>query len=113
MIKNSRGIPDKRERTMQAVELLYEAALTTFTQQQEVHEIFLFGSFERGTFDQYSDLDLFVISADFEKTMALLPQILARIGDVLLSYPLHIGRGSAAYMTLFKNYPFYTKLDLN
>ena len=97
---------------MHSLELLYQKAVDIFAQAQEVQDVLLFGSFARGTHDQYSDIDLTIISTDFDETMAKLPQFLARIGTVLIQYPLHTSCGSAAYMTLFKDFPLYKSLIL-
>ncbi|GHO82074.1 nucleotidyltransferase domain-containing protein [Dictyobacter formicarum] len=97
---------------MDYVHTLFTHTLDAFSRRAEVQEILAFGSFCRGNYDQYSDVDLHVISADVQQTIKQLQQILAPVGNILLQYPLRIEPGEAAYTLLFTNYPLYQKLDI-
>ncbi|GCE23476.1 nucleotidyltransferase domain-containing protein [Dictyobacter kobayashii] len=97
---------------MDYVHKLFTDTVNAFSQRLEVQEILAFGSFCHGNYDQYSDVDLHVVSADVQQTIEELQQILVPVGDILLQYPLRIESGEAAYTLLFKNYPLYQKLDV-
>lgn len=92
---------------------LYEKAVSTFSQEAEINELRIFGSQEKNQHDCYSDLDLQVITSDFDTTMTKLPALLAKIGDYFIKFPLGIQEGYAAYTVLFKDYALYNKLDIN
>ena len=95
------------------VEQLSTRAVQTFARDPHVYEMFLFGSYEKKMHDRYSDVDVHVVSQNFDATMSLLWHSLSDIGQVLVAYPLAAHVGYAAYMVLFENYPLYTKLDIN
>src|SRR5579884_1457093 len=95
------------------VEQLSTRAVQTFTRDPYVSEMFLFGSYEKKMHDHYSDVDLHVVSQNFDATMSQLWHTLSDIGQVLVAFPLAAHVGYAAYMVLFENYPLYTKLDIN
>ncbi len=98
---------------MNNVEALAATTIHSFAEQLEVQQIFLFGSYARGTYDQYSDVDLHVVTGDFAKTLARLSLIFENIGGVLLQFPIRASEGEVAYTVLFKNYPLYNKLDIS
>src|SRR6266567_2878304 len=95
------------------VEHLSRRAIQTFASDPYVYEMFLFGSYEKKIHDCYSDVDLHVVSLNFDATMSQLWHTLSDIGQVLVAFPLTSHVGYAAYMVLFENYPLYTKLDIN
>src|SRR5690242_16049113 len=95
------------------VEQLFHRAVQTFARDPYVSEMFLFGSYEKKTYDSYSDVDLHVVSQNFDATMSQLWHSFSAIGQVRVAFPLVAEVGHAAYMVLFENYPFYTKLDIN
>ncbi|MBO0794908.1 MAG: nucleotidyltransferase domain-containing protein [Ktedonobacteraceae bacterium] len=95
------------------VEHLSCQAIQAFAADPHVYEMFLFGSYEKKTHDRYSDVDLQVVSQNFDATMSQFRRCLSDIGQVLVAFPLVAQVGYAAYMVLFENYPFYTKLDIN
>lgn len=95
------------------VEHLFSQAVQTFALDPYVSEMFLFGSYEKKTHDRYSDVDLHVVSQNFDATMSKFWRALSDIGQVLVAFPLAAHVGHAAYMVLFENYPLYTKLDIN
>lgn len=95
------------------VEHLARRAVQTFASDPYVSEMFLFGSYEKRMHDRYSDVDLQVVSQNFDATMSQLWHTLSDIGQVLVAYPLAAHVGHAAYTVLFENYPLYTKLDIN
>jgi predicted nucleotidyltransferase len=95
------------------VKRLFHQAVHIFAQDPYVSDIFLFGSYEKKTYDSYSDVDLHVVSQNFDATMKQLWHTLSAIGQVLVAFPLAAEVGHAAYMVIFENYPLYTKLDIN
>jgi predicted nucleotidyltransferase len=95
------------------VEQLFHRAVQTFVKDPYVSEMFLFGSYEKKTYDSYSDVDLHVVSQNFDATMNILWHSFSAIGQVLVAFPLVAEVGHAAYMVLFEHYPLYTKLDIN
>lgn len=97
---------------MDYVHRLFTQTLAAFSQRMEVQEILAFGSFCHGGYDQYSDIDLHIVSSDVQQTIEQLQQILTPVGNILLQYPLRIEPGEAAYTLLFTNYPLYQKLDI-
>ena len=95
------------------VEHLFHRAVQTFASDPYVSEMFLFGSYAKKTHDRYSDVDLHVVTQNFDATMSQIWYSLSSIGPVLVAFPLAAELGHAAYMVLFENYPLYTKLDIN
>ncbi len=91
---------------------LYVATLQAFTQRPEVQKIYLFGSLEHGKHDDYSDVDLHIVSGDFNTTMQDLSSIIHMIGKPFVWYPFHPQPGNIAYAILFKDYPLYNRLDI-
>ncbi|GCE28709.1 hypothetical protein KDA_41930 [Dictyobacter alpinus] len=98
---------------MDYVEQLCSRAVQAFAEESEVVEIGLFGSYAQRTNDRYSDIDLHVVSHDFDTTMSHFMACLSKIGRVLVAFPLTVRVGYAAYMVLFEDYPLYNKLDIN
>lgn len=95
------------------VQQLFSRAIQTFTTDSSVSEIYVFGSYEKEIHDRYSDVDLHVVSQNFDATMSRLADYLSNIDRVLVAFPLTAEPGYAAYMVLFEHYPLYTKLDIN
>ena len=95
------------------VEHLFNQAVQIFASDPHVSKMFLFGSYEKKTHDRYSDVDLHVVSQNFDATMSQFWNSLSAVGQVLVAFPLTAELGHAAYMVLFENYPLYTKLDIN
>jgi predicted nucleotidyltransferase len=95
------------------MEHLFNRAVQAFARDPYVSKIFLFGSYEKKTYDRYSDVDLHVVSQNFDATMSQFWPALSDIGQMLVAFPIAAEPGHAAYMVLFENYPLYTKLDIN
>ncbi|GHO80786.1 hypothetical protein KSD_85570 [Ktedonobacter sp. SOSP1-85] len=95
------------------VEQLLSQAIQAFASDPYVYEIYLFGSYAKKTHDRYSDVDLHIVSQNFDATMSQLWHYLEEIGPVLMAFPLVARVGYTAFMILFENFPLYTKLDIN
>jgi hypothetical protein len=67
---------------------------------------------EQNTHDDYSDIDLHVVSGNFDITMKELPSIIQMIGEPFVWYPFHLQPGNTGYAVLFRNYPLYNRLDI-
>ncbi|QBD75395.1 hypothetical protein EPA93_05010 [Ktedonosporobacter rubrisoli] len=91
---------------------LYATTLQVFTQRPEVQKIYLFGSMEQHKHDAYSDLDLHVVSSDFDMTMRDLASIMNTIGEPFVWYPFHPQPGNTGYAILFRDYPLFNRLDI-
>ncbi|GCE13504.1 hypothetical protein [Tengunoibacter tsumagoiensis] len=91
---------------------LQTATLSAFTRRPEVQQICLFGSLEHNQHDAYSDMDLHVVSSDFDTTMQDLPSIINSIGAPFVWYPFHPQPGNTGYAILFRDYPLYHRLDI-
>ena len=70
------------------VELLSHRTIQTFARDPHVSEMFLFGSYEKKMYDYYSDMDVHVVSQNFDATMSQLWHALSDIGQVLVAFPL-------------------------
>jgi predicted nucleotidyltransferase len=95
-----------------SLQQLYVATLQTFTQRPEVQQVYLFGSMEQNKHDNYSDIDLHIVSSDFDTTMKDLPSIMNVIGEPFVWYPFHPQPGNTGYAILFRDYPLYNRLDI-
>jgi predicted nucleotidyltransferase len=91
---------------------LYIATLQAFTQRPEVQKVYLFGSMEQNKHDDYSDIDLHIVSHDFDTTMKDLASIMNTIGEPFVWYPFHSQPGNTGYAVLFRDYPLYNRLDI-
>lgn len=91
---------------------LYMATLCAFTQRSEVQKIYVFGSMEQNKQDDYSDIDLHIVSNDFDITMKDLVSTMNLVGDPFVWYPFHPQPGNTAYAVLFRDYPLYNRLDI-
>jgi len=96
-----------------SLQKLYVATLQAFTQRPEVQKIYLFGSMEQNTHDDYSDADIHIVSSDFDTTMHDIDSIMNVIGEPFVWYPFfHPQPGSTGYAILFRDYPLYNRLDI-
>lgn len=96
-----------------SLQQLYSATLQAFTQRPEVQKIYLFGSMEQNTHDDYSDVDLHIVSNDFDTTMHDLDLIMNTIGEPFVWDPFfHPQPGNTGYAILFRDYPLYNRLDI-
>ena len=95
-----------------ALQALYNATLQAFIQRSEVQKIYVFGSIEQNKHDDYSDIDLHIVSSNFDVTMKDFVAITKRIGEPFVWYPLHPQPGNSSYAVLFRNYRLYNRLDI-
>jgi len=95
-----------------SLQALYTATLQAFTQRPEVQKVYLFGSMEQNKQDIYSDLDVHIVSSDFDATMKDLVSIMNMIGEPFVWYPFHPQPGNTGYAVLFRDYPLYNRLDI-
>ncbi|MBA3943807.1 MAG: nucleotidyltransferase domain-containing protein [Herpetosiphonaceae bacterium] len=72
----------------------------------------LFGSLAGGTGDQYSDIDLQVMTSDLPATVAACHEILERVDLLALELPIVRASDSWASTFLFHNRSCYHKVDL-
>src|SRR5579864_3798508 len=86
--------------------------ITIFAARPEVRKIVQFGSLVRGTADQYSDVDLEVITDHPANTIRDVNTLFKRIDEPLVIFPVREGTDQAAYTVLFRHYPLYHKLDI-
>ena len=91
---------------------LAERTIALFAARPEVRKIVQFGSLVRGTADQYSDVDLEVITDHYACTIRDVNMLLKRIDEPLVIFPVREGTDQAAYTVLFRHYPFYQRLDI-
>lgn len=91
---------------------LYIATLQAFTQRLEAQKIYIFGSIEHDKQDDYSDIDLRIVSSDFDTTIKDFVSIMHLIGEPFVWYPFHSQTGNTSYAVLFRDYPLYNRLDI-
>jgi predicted nucleotidyltransferase len=91
---------------------LYRATLRAFIPRPEVQKISLFGSMEQNKQDDYSDIDLSIVSSDFDRTMKDFVSAMNLVGDPFVWYPFHLQAGNTSYAILFRDYPLYNRLDI-
>ncbi|MHB9031936.1 MAG: nucleotidyltransferase domain-containing protein [Anaerolineae bacterium] len=76
-------------------------------------ELYLFGSAaDPARADQYSDLDLQVVSEDYDLSLAAWPWILSLAGDLTLVYPLVDASSDETYTISLAGESLYHKLDI-
>jgi predicted nucleotidyltransferase len=83
-----------------------------FAELPEVSEIHSFGSINTDNFDQYSDIDLTVVTKDIQLTTEQMLNTLSRIGQVLSVFVIEKSSTSVAYTIFFKELSPFQKLDL-
>ncbi len=71
-----------------------------------------FGSLAAGTGDQYSDIDLQIMTADLTLSMGVCYDILEHIGPIALVFPIMRTSTRWASTILFQNESYYHKVDL-
>lgn len=74
--------------------------------------LYLFGSRGTGQADQYSDLDLQVLTADMTAARAVWPHFLEHIGPIEVAWPLSPAAENTAFAILFRGESYYHKLDI-
>ncbi len=95
-----------------ALNQLLNKTLSAFKKRVEVVQISVFGSVASGTDDQYSDLDIEIVSENYPKTVASLPKIFKGISEYYPPLKLESQEGKIAFTVLWKDIPFYQKLDI-
>jgi hypothetical protein len=62
--------------------------------------------------DGWSDLDLQVVTADFDLSRAVWPRFLGRVAEIELAYPILEKPRESAFWVVFKGQSFYHKIDI-
>lgn len=76
-------------------------------------ELYLFGSAaDPAIVDPYSDLDLQVVTNDYDLSLKAWPLILNRVGKIKLAYTLRTDPQESAYWIAFENESPYHKVDI-
>lgn len=91
---------------------LAERCVAALGDRPEIREIVAFGSYADGTADEFSDLDLRVVSEDWQLTVRCLPETLARVDDPVIMLLIGDSPDEAAWAVLFAHRPLWQKLDV-
>ena len=91
--------------------LLQARASAVLRQVPGAAELYLFGSRVTSPDDPYADLDLELVSADLEATLAAWPDVLGLVAPCELIWPI-IEPGTAVVAVLFAGASPYHKLDI-
>ncbi|MEM9777439.1 MAG: hypothetical protein AAF902_22870 [Chloroflexota bacterium] len=83
-----------------------------FSQEPEITAIHSFGSVNTSSFDQYSDLDLTLVSSDLRRTSKNIKTHLNKILEVSCCFVLYEHDDEAAYSFFFDGLTVFQKLDL-
>lgn len=94
------------------IDILYSRVVEVFSKQPEVHEVYTFGSIINGKFDKFSDIDIDVVSSNYNETINKLDELLKQINDPISKLCLYYEKDKSAFSILWKDYSLYQKLDL-
>lgn len=87
-------------------------AIAVFASRPEVRKIVQFGSLGRRTADQYSDVDLEIVTDKSARTIGDIPALVERIDEPFVIFAVRELAEQAAYTVLFRHYSFYQRLDI-
>jgi predicted nucleotidyltransferase len=91
---------------------LKDKLVQLFSTRKEVSEILIFGKIAENKFDNYSDVDIKIISNDPYLTQATLHKTISRISPIRETFVLASDRNSFAEMIMLKRYMPYQKIDI-
>ena len=104
----------KGGRYKKSAKQLCDTLITLFSQQKEVSRISLFGRLVEETYDEYSDVDIRIISADPLLTQKnYLKLIEKKISPVRSSFFLTSDKNIFGGMLMLEAYPPYQKIDFD
>src|SRR5258708_15394181 len=86
--------------------------IKVFSGQPEVKEIYSFGSVAHGGFDQFSDVDITVITSNMHRTTSRVGEILTILSPVKTIFTITEQDDNAAYTIFLEGHSPYQKIDL-
>ncbi len=101
-----------RETTLSRVEDLSRDVATALRSLPGARALYAFGSIPNGTYDEFSDLDLTLVSDDLETSWARLRQCLGRVGPVMLDWRIERTESNWAGTLLLAGTSPFQKVDI-
>jgi predicted nucleotidyltransferase len=92
---------------------LYETLTEKLKTITEVKEIYTFGKILTGKTDQYSDVDIIIISDDLVSTLEKTDKLINEISSIEETYTLQSHENKIVQMYKLKDYLPYQKIDLS
>lgn len=94
------------------VDVLFSDITTALHSVPGARALYAFGSIPNGTYDEFSDLDLTLVTEDFDTSLAQRHQGLGRVRPVLLDWCIELTESSWAGTILLSGVSPYQKVDI-
>ena len=94
------------------VEVLFSDITTALRSVPGARALYAFGSIPKGTHDEFSDLDVTLVTDDFDRSLARRHQVLGRARRVLLDWRIERTESSWAGTLLLEGTSPYQKVDI-
>lgn len=94
------------------IDVLFGDIATALHSVPGARALYAFGSIPNGTYDEFSDLDLTLVTEDFDSSLAQRHQCLGRLRPVLLDWCIEVTESSWAGTILLSGTSPYQKVDI-